>query len=126
MVTSAEYVHYIGLMHKRFFTFKKIIWFWWSLFDHFNSWRSTSVNMEIGHYDGLSTILRHLHSIGKVQKLSIWVLHVLSENKKYQPAKCMPLWWLVIVCNFHNGIIFETMEHSLSNCSTVIAFFFKN
>ena len=31
-----------------------------------------------------STIVRHLHSMGKVQKLGVWVPYVLSENNKNQ------------------------------------------
>ena len=39
-----------------------------------------------------STIVRHLHSMGKVQKSGVWVPHALSQNHKNQRvAICAPL-----------------------------------
>ena len=31
-----------------------------------------------------STIVRHLHSVGKVQKSGVWIPHALSQNCKNQ------------------------------------------
>ena len=39
-----------------------------------------------------SNIVRHLHSMGKVKKLGVWILHVLNQNhKNQQVAICAPL-----------------------------------
>ena len=43
------------------------------------TWELANV-MNCGH----STIVRHLHSMGKVKKLGVWVPHVLSQNHKNQ------------------------------------------
>ena len=39
-----------------------------------------------------STIVQHLHSLGKVQKMGVWVPHTLSQNhKNQQVAICASL-----------------------------------
>ena len=42
-----------------------------------------------------STIERHLHSMGKVQKSGVWVPHALSQNHKNQHLCLLVIVWLV-------------------------------
>ena len=43
-----------------------------------------------------STIVWHLHSMGKVQKSDVWVLHALSQNHKFSGWPYVHLFLLVI------------------------------
>ena len=54
--------------------------------DHLNTLIHSDARQELANVMNCdhSTIMRHLHSIGKVKKLGVWVPHALSQNHKNQ------------------------------------------